>query len=288
MCTGPHRPSPDTFTYSTDLRRRIPQPAGPRQFPRSLRLAPTTFSGDRGPLSRPGQSTMSGPGSAWRRRAGPRAAARDLLSAPPADQTAGSSASPAPSVAVSRRRRRARGPARAAIRRSRPPRRYTPRCSTRASISARSAPCTACSPPNAQVRERRNQLRHPHYAALEFPARQSQSAMELGHHQAPRPGQVDLLLSLRDPRRLYPLRHRLDGGQPRERRVSHAPHRSNRAPHDVPPGQLNIHADRGRVMISKPVAFLMSDLGVTKTHADPTSPMTTHTRRAVPHPQVPP
>lgn len=39
--------------------------------------------------------------------------------------------------------------------------------------------------------------------------------------------------------------------------------------HDVPPGQLNIHADRGRVMISKPVAFLMSDLGVTKTHSRP-------------------
>jgi len=39
--------------------------------------------------------------------------------------------------------------------------------------------------------------------------------------------------------------------------------------HEVPPGQLNIHADRGRVMISKPVAFLMSDLGVTKTHSRP-------------------
>jgi putative transposase len=31
--------------------------------------------------------------------------------------------------------------------------------------------------------------------------------------------------------------------------------------HEVPPGQLNLHADRGRVMISKPVALLMSDLG---------------------------
>jgi hypothetical protein len=39
--------------------------------------------------------------------------------------------------------------------------------------------------------------------------------------------------------------------------------------HNVPPGQLNIHADRGRVMLSKPVAFLMSDLGVTKTHSRP-------------------
>lgn len=39
--------------------------------------------------------------------------------------------------------------------------------------------------------------------------------------------------------------------------------------HQVPPGQLNIHADRGKVMTSKPVAFLMADLGVTKTHSRP-------------------
>ena len=39
--------------------------------------------------------------------------------------------------------------------------------------------------------------------------------------------------------------------------------------HDVPAGQLNIHADRGRVMTSKAVAFLMADLGVTKTHSRP-------------------
>ena len=32
--------------------------------------------------------------------------------------------------------------------------------------------------------------------------------------------------------------------------------------HQVPPGQLNIHADRGKVMTYKPVAFLMADLGV--------------------------
>jgi putative transposase len=37
----------------------------------------------------------------------------------------------------------------------------------------------------------------------------------------------------------------------------------------VPAGQLTIHADRGRVMKSKPVAFLMADLGVTKSHSRP-------------------
>lgn len=39
--------------------------------------------------------------------------------------------------------------------------------------------------------------------------------------------------------------------------------------HQIPAGQLHIHADRGKVMTSKPVAFLMADLGVTRTHSRP-------------------
>jgi putative transposase len=37
----------------------------------------------------------------------------------------------------------------------------------------------------------------------------------------------------------------------------------------IVPGQLTIHADRGSSMRSKPVAFLLADLGVTKTHSRP-------------------
>src|SRR5688572_25401808 len=37
----------------------------------------------------------------------------------------------------------------------------------------------------------------------------------------------------------------------------------------IPPGQLTLHADRGSSMTSKPVAFLLADLGVTKTHSRP-------------------
>jgi putative transposase len=37
----------------------------------------------------------------------------------------------------------------------------------------------------------------------------------------------------------------------------------------IVPGQLHIHADRGTSMTSKPVAFLMADLGITKTHSRP-------------------
>jgi putative transposase len=38
---------------------------------------------------------------------------------------------------------------------------------------------------------------------------------------------------------------------------------------EILPGQLTIHADRGSSMKSKPVAFLLSDLGITKTHSRP-------------------
>jgi putative transposase len=37
----------------------------------------------------------------------------------------------------------------------------------------------------------------------------------------------------------------------------------------IQPGQLLIHADRGSSMTSKPVAFLMADLGITKSHSRP-------------------
>ena len=37
----------------------------------------------------------------------------------------------------------------------------------------------------------------------------------------------------------------------------------------IPKDQLTIHADRGSSMRSKPVAFLLSDLGITKTHSRP-------------------
>ena len=37
----------------------------------------------------------------------------------------------------------------------------------------------------------------------------------------------------------------------------------------IPAGQLTIHADRGSSMRSKPVAFLLADLSITKTHSRP-------------------
>ena len=37
----------------------------------------------------------------------------------------------------------------------------------------------------------------------------------------------------------------------------------------IAPGQLTIHADRGSSMTSKPVAFLLADLGITQSHSRP-------------------
>jgi putative transposase len=37
----------------------------------------------------------------------------------------------------------------------------------------------------------------------------------------------------------------------------------------IPPGRLTVHADRGASMTSKPVAFLLADLGIAKSHSRP-------------------
>ena len=49
-----------------------------------------------------------------------------------------------------------------------------------------------------EVRERRNPLRHPPYKKPELLATGGQSAMVMGHHQAPGPAEMDVNLPLRD------------------------------------------------------------------------------------------
>jgi hypothetical protein len=41
------------------------------------------------------------------------------------------------------------------------------------------------------------------------------------------------------------------------------------AKQNITPGQLYIHSDRGSPMIAKPVAFMLAELGVTKSHSRP-------------------
>jgi putative transposase len=52
------------------------------------------------------------------------------------------------------------------------------------------------------------------------------------------------------------------------------------AKQQILPGTLTVHADRGSSMTSKPVAFLLADLGSPRPTPAPTSPMTTRTPRA--------
>jgi transposase InsO family protein len=51
-------------------------------------------------------------------------------------------------------------------------------------------------------------------------------------------------------------------------------------------GQLTIHADRGASMASRPVAFLLADLGVTKSHSRPHCSNDNPTARPVQDPEV--
>jgi hypothetical protein len=70
--------------------------------------------------------------------------------------------------------------------------------------------------PRGESRERRDQLSHPPYKKPELLATAPNQTVELGHHQTVGSGEVDVLLSLRDPGCFQPLRHRLDDRASRE------------------------------------------------------------------------
>jgi transposase InsO family protein len=46
-------------------------------------------------------------------------------------------------------------------------------------------------------------------------------------------------------------------------------HRQTFIQHGIQPGDLTLHSDRGPAMISRTVATLLTDLGVTKSHSRP-------------------
>ena len=54
--------------------------------------------------------------------------------------------------------------------------------------------------------------------------------------------------------------------------------------HPAPKGQLTLHADRGGPMRAKATALLLADLGVTKSHSRRTHPMTILSRKAISKP----
>lgn len=120
-----------------------------------------------------------------------------------------------------------------------------------------------------QVRERRNQARHPKYAAPQLLAtapNQLWSWDITKVHTAVKWQYVYLYVML-DVFSRYVV-----GWLAAEREhnnLSQSLIAASCAKQGIEPGQLTIHADRGSVMTAKPVADLLVDLGVTKTHSRP-------------------
>src|SRR5438093_11145463 len=120
-----------------------------------------------------------------------------------------------------------------------------------------------------EVRERRDQLRHPRYVAPQL--------------LATRPNEVwswDITKLLGPVKRTYfylyvildVFSRYVVGWMVAHRESARLAQKliaETCARHGITPGALTLHADRGSSMRSKPVALLLADLGVTKTHSRP-------------------
>jgi putative transposase len=122
---------------------------------------------------------------------------------------------------------------------------------------------------HAEVRERRNQLRHPAYAAPELLARRPNElwSWDITKLLGPAKWTYFYLYVMLDVFSRFVvgwmLAHR-ESATLAERFIRETCDRQG-----IARQQLTIHADRGSAMTSKPVALLLADLGVTKTHSRP-------------------
>ena len=122
---------------------------------------------------------------------------------------------------------------------------------------------------NHEVCERRNQLRHPNYARPELLATGPNQlwSWDITKLLGPVKWTYYYLYTIMDVFSRYVV-----GWMIAERESStlaQALISETCARQGIQPNQLTIHADRGSSMTSKPVALLMADLGVTKTHSRP-------------------
>ena len=122
---------------------------------------------------------------------------------------------------------------------------------------------------NAVVRDRRDQLRHPQYAAPELLARRPNQlwSWDITKLRGPAAWTYYYLYVLLDVFSRYVVGWLLadrESSALAEKLIGESCERQH-----IPPGQLTIHADRGAAMTSKPVAFLMAELGITKSHSRP-------------------
>ena len=122
---------------------------------------------------------------------------------------------------------------------------------------------------NAEVRERRDQCRHPRHAAPELLATRPNQlwSWDITKLLGPTKWTYYYLYVLLDVFSRYVVGWMLadrELARLAEKLIAESCEREG-----IAPGQLTVHADRGPAMISKPVALLLADLGVTKTHSRP-------------------
>ena len=120
-----------------------------------------------------------------------------------------------------------------------------------------------------EVRERRNQLRHPNYQKPELLAQGPNEvwSWDITRLLGPAKWTYYYLYVILDIFSRYVtgwmVAHR-ESATLANRLIAETCRKQG-----IRPGQLTIHADRGTSMRSKPVALLLSDLGITKTHSRP-------------------
>ena len=122
---------------------------------------------------------------------------------------------------------------------------------------------------NGETRERRDQLVHPSYAKPELLAERPNElwSWDITKLLGPAKWTYFYLYVILDVFSRYVVGWTIqykESGRIAEQLIAQAI-----AQQDIAPGQLTLHADRGSSMRSKPVAFLLADLGVTKTHSRP-------------------
>jgi putative transposase len=120
-----------------------------------------------------------------------------------------------------------------------------------------------------EVRERRDQLRHPHYSAPQLLATGPNQvwSWDITKLLGPVKWSHFYLFVILDLFSRYVVGWMIadrESAVLAERLIRETCEKQN-----IEPGQLTIHADRGSSMTSKPVALLMADLGITKTHSRP-------------------
>lgn len=122
---------------------------------------------------------------------------------------------------------------------------------------------------NGEIRERRDQLRHPNYAKPELLATDPNQvwSWDITKLLGPVKWTYYYLYVLLDLFSRYVV-----GWLIAERESSHLAQAligESCAKQNIQPQQLTLHADRGGTMLAKPLALLLADLGVTQSHSRP-------------------